>query len=51
MRFGEVAERSKAHAWRACRGQKLLVSSNLTLSAIIPLQKQGFFIIGGKNVK
>ena len=30
---GEMAERSKAHAWRACGGQKPPVGSNPTLSA------------------
>ena len=31
---GEMAERSKAHAWKACRLQKGLKGSNPFLSAI-----------------
>ena len=30
---GEMAERSKAHAWKVCKGQKPFVGSNPTLSA------------------
>ena len=30
---GEMAERSKAHAWKVCMGQKPIVGSNPTLSA------------------
>lgn len=31
---GSVAERSKAHAWKVCRGLKLLQGSNPCRSAI-----------------
>ncbi len=31
---GEMAERSKAHAWSACMRQPRIVGSNPTLSAI-----------------
>ena len=36
-----MAERSKAHAWKACRLQKGLEGSNPSLSAIFPW---GFFL-------
>jgi hypothetical protein len=39
--YGEMAERSKAHAWKACRLQKGLKGSNPFLSAII-LRFQAF---------
>ena len=36
---GEVSERSKEHAWKACRLQKGLEGSNPSLSAIIMFMK------------
>ncbi len=38
---GEMAERSKAHAWKACRLQKGLQGSNPCLSAIFEVFFQG----------
>ena len=40
---GAVAEWSKAHAWKVCMGQKLIVGSNPTRSAIYIIDFSLFF--------